>query len=371
MMTGKKSIAVGWARGVLTAGVLWAATGCDGTGPLGNFPGLFGGGGSAGLKLIANLSSGDVQAQVEYDADDHEASFEVTVSGGAPGQVIEITVDGVVVASVTLDDTGGGHLRFSSDPDEADEQQMPDGFPEPDAGDDVAVGDMSGSFAHDDSDDGDDDDGESSEFELHADLTAGTFQAVVHYEEDGDEAEFSVAVSGGEPGSAVDVSVAGVVVASLTLDANGAGRVKFADEDEADDDSDGDGDDDDSDGDSDDDDADDPDEQPFPDNFPVLVAGDAVVVGPASGTLVADDSGDDSDDDDDDADDGSDDNSDDDADDAADVELAAVLSDGTMTANVRYEADGMKSEFEVSLSGGQPGAVLDVLVAGYAVGALR
>jgi hypothetical protein len=99
--------------------------------------------GADGSELKATLSLGDVRAVVEYEQEADHTSFEVKVTGGQPDATLDVAVNGVVVLTVTLD-SGGGEFEFSSAPEDADEQQLPSGFPDLSAGDTIRVGDLSG-----------------------------------------------------------------------------------------------------------------------------------------------------------------------------------------------------------------------------------
>ena len=139
----------------LTVGAL-----CAGCGP----GGLFSTDAGANKVLAAKLGAADgsgVQAYVEFDDDDGHREFEVEISGGQPGATVEVSINGAVVVSVTLDEFGNAHLEFDSEPDEADEEPLPADFEDAEEGDEVEVGDMAGHFEEEDDDDeGEDDEGE-------------------------------------------------------------------------------------------------------------------------------------------------------------------------------------------------------------------
>ncbi len=97
-----------------------------------------------GTELTTVISAGAFRAAVEYEEEAEHTSFEVEVAGGQPDATLDVAVNGIVVLSITLDSTGGGEFEFSSAPEDADEQQLPSGFPKLSAGDTIRVGDLSG-----------------------------------------------------------------------------------------------------------------------------------------------------------------------------------------------------------------------------------
>ena len=97
-----------------------------------------------GTELTTVISEAAFRAVVEYEEEAERTSFEVEVTGGQPDATLDVAVNGVVVLSITLDSTGGGEFEFSSAPEDADEQQLPSGFPKLSAGDTIRVGDLSG-----------------------------------------------------------------------------------------------------------------------------------------------------------------------------------------------------------------------------------
>ena len=257
--------------------------------------GLGSGGGASGLKLIANLSSTDLHAQVAYEQQADRTVFDVIVTGGPAGATIDVSIGGVGVGTLTLDDTGSGQLRLSSAPSGAGEDDLPSDFPTPSAGDQVHVGDLSGEFEEDHSDDDNGDD-DANTMELKAVLSSGAVTAEVNFE-DGDEREFSVEVSGGEAGAVYEVKVADVVVGSLTLDATGHAGLEFSSESESDS----------------------TEATPFPADFPAVAVGTTVSVGSLSGVFATD------------ADSSADDNADDGADDSSDDSNDASGTDNSST----------------------------------------
>lgn len=268
----------------------WTAIACN--------PAQPGGSDSAGKALVANLRGADgAQADVEFVEKDGHTEFVLAVSGGEPGGSVEVTINGVVVLSIQLDDFGNARVAFDSDPDELDEDALPATFPGADGGDSVGVGGLSGHFEDndnengnvgdhgDDDDEGGDDDADEIELEARLAATDSSLQAKVKFESEGEKRELEVRVRGGAPGSTLDFSVGGVTLATLTLDDYGTAKLEF---DSGVDDG----------------------ELPFPADFVAPIAGTAVAVGPLSGAFAAE--SDDDGEDDDNADDHSDDGDDDD-----------------------------------------------------------
>jgi len=260
---------------------------------------------AAGKALVANLrGGGDAQAEVEFRVEGDQTQFSLAIHGGQPGATVDVTVNGVVVLSVTLDDFGNARLDFSSQPNALGEDQLPASFPDANGGDLVGVGEWSGRFEdnadadseqHADRDDDEANDGQQGGgLELGAELSASdsSLRAKVRFESEADDSDLSVRVRGGEPGSTLDFAVDGVVLGTLTLDQYGFAKLEFdAHVDEG--------------------------ELPFPADFVAPVEGTPFTVGPLSGTFTAESNEDGQDDadnhegDDDGADDNANDNVDD------------------------------------------------------------
>jgi|CXWL01.1.fsa_nt_gi hypothetical protein len=109
---------------------------------------------------------------------------------------------------------------------------------------------------------------------LVAQASAGTLVTEVSYAELGDESKFEINVTGGVPGSQIDVVVNGVVVASIPLDSAGSAHVEYSSV------------------------PDDSGDLPLPDTFVAPQAGDSVAVGDLQSTFEEDSSDDDGDSDD-------------------------------------------------------------------------
>ncbi len=311
---------VGVSVGLLAVGCLAAGCGLVAGGPGGLFGGN--GGGAAASKLRAELSSGTLDAQVDYANQSDHQNLQIVVTGGTPGAVVDVSIGGAAIGSVTLDATGAGHLALSSSPAAPNDLPLPDGFKPPGEGDAVGVGDLSGSF-------------DSVKLELKAKLSSGDFQAKVKYEVESDKVKFKVEVRGGEPNAVLDVTAAGAAVGSLTLNGDGEGKMRWSSR------------------------ADHVNEQPLPGDFPALAAGDAVAVGSLSGTLSADDGGEQ---------DGEQDGKDDGHEDSNGTELKAEMVSGAVHVDVKYEIKSEGTKFEVNVVGGEANGVLNIIVAGVAAG---
>ncbi len=316
---------VGVSVGLLSVG--WFTAGCEFL--TGSPGGLFGGNGdqAAASKLRAELSSGTFNAQVDYNEQSDRQTLDIAVTGGTPGAVVEISIGGIAIGSITLDATGAGRLALSSSPAATDELLLPGEFKPPGEGDAVGVGDVSGSF-------------DSVELELKAELSSGDFQAKVKYEVESDEVKFKVEIHGGEPNAVLDVTAAGAAVGSITVNGDGEGEMRWSSR------------------------ADHENEQPLPTDFPTLAAGDAVAVGSLSGVLsVEEDGNNDEQGDEDGHDDGAD-------DDSNETELKATMESGTLHIDVKYEVESEGAEFEVNVVGGAADEVLNITVVGFAAGSI-
>jgi len=299
----------------LLVGALPVVVGCT--------PGGGGGvGGAKGSKLKAEVSNGAFVAQVEYSDLSSRQTMGIVVTGGTPGATLDISVAGVTIASVTLDDQGNGRLDFSSSPAAAGEEPLPDGFQPPSAGDAMAVGDLTDSF-------------DSVQAELKAHLSSAKFRADVNYEVDSAKVKFRVHVQGGEANAVLDVGAAGFAVGTITLDADGNGKMRWSSR------------------------TDHPGEEPLPAGFPALAAGDTVSVGSLSGTLSHDNGENEGDDH------GNNNNND-----HSGSELRAEMSSGQQVAKVSFEQSQDETEVSVTVSGGAADAVLEVSIAGASLGSV-
>jgi uncharacterized membrane protein YuzA (DUF378 family) len=120
-------------------------------------------------QVDGELENGEVSYTEEMDDDVLVRTFEVEAEGFAPGESVDIAVNGNVVATVVADEDGEIELEMRSaasggdDDDEGDEiQAMPDSFPTLQPGDVVTVGAQSTTLSlnvDDDDDQGEDHDG--------------------------------------------------------------------------------------------------------------------------------------------------------------------------------------------------------------------
>jgi hypothetical protein len=234
----------------------------------------------------AGRAKGEAELEIEADDDGPKIEFEVEVESAEPGSVHDVSLSGVVVGQITIGPTGRGRLRLSNDDGDSEGLPLPDNFPSAALGAEVQVGSlMSGTLGHDDSDDDDGSDQQPSPpLHLAAVLTGsgkehGEAELEREDDDDGLELELEVEVEDAVPGSVHDVAIDNVVVAQLTIDATGHGRLRLSSQ------------------------LDEPGDLPIPDNFPANAGPASVVtVGSiVSGTLGL--KGDLNDDDDIDADD--------------------------------------------------------------------
>ena len=121
------------------------------TGTFGNAASSGGGSGSGivvnghEIQLGANLTgttgaTGSVRFKAENEHGQVQSAFQVAVAGALPGAVLDVTVNGSVVGSITVDASGRGTLVYKSVPHRTGELPYPAGFTTPAAGDVVDVG---------------------------------------------------------------------------------------------------------------------------------------------------------------------------------------------------------------------------------------
>ncbi len=114
--------------------------------------GFTGGGGGDEIRFAASLSGGGSSSgSAVWRVRSDRVVFKVEVESGLPGAVLDIVVDGVIIATLTLDATGFGEVEYRDPPDnnpDPNEFPLPDIFPA-DVGDGstVWVGDLSGVLA--------------------------------------------------------------------------------------------------------------------------------------------------------------------------------------------------------------------------------
>jgi len=122
---------------------------------------------TANPALMAKLvEANGAEGWVEFNEEADHRELTVGFSGGEPGATIDLTINGVVVFSFTLDEFGGGHFELDSDPDEPGEDSLPAEFTGVNEGDEVQAGDLLGTFnQHDDGDANDLDDGQADDID--------------------------------------------------------------------------------------------------------------------------------------------------------------------------------------------------------------
>jgi hypothetical protein len=101
-------------------------------------------------RLRADSSAGDISGHAKYrEKDDGRRRFQLEVEGFRSGAVLDVIVDGVNVGSVTIDGFGVGELDFDSqqnDPNDDETRPFPANFPDLSRGDEVRVGQLTGTF---------------------------------------------------------------------------------------------------------------------------------------------------------------------------------------------------------------------------------
>jgi len=166
--------------------------------------------------------------------DDHRnrVTLSVQVQNGTPG-VHDITVGGFVVGQVTVDATGSGTVRFSSNPGSSGALLLNSGLPSIHAGVDVQVGTLTGTFGNVVIGGGSSTSSDS-ETQLRASLNGltsayGRAEYSVEYEHGRFESQFEVDLYAAIPGSTYDVSINGSVVGSVTINSRGRGKLEYKD----------------------------------------------------------------------------------------------------------------------------------------------
>ena len=123
---------------------------------------------------------------------------------------------------MVVNSAGDGRLKYSTEPNDADEAQFPDGFPTIDAGSVITIGDLvSGTFAQ----------FQDREFEMPlSPMNGSSASGEVKYEADGPEREFELRADNVASGS-YDLIVDGVVVDTIQV-TSGRVRIEYKDEDD-------------------------------------------------------------------------------------------------------------------------------------------
>lgn len=90
--------------------------------------------------------AGALRAEVKYEEEAGKTKFQVEAYGGEPGTVLDVAINGAVVASLALNQFGGGKIEFTTQPHELHDEPFPADFPTPAVDDVISVGDMSGAL---------------------------------------------------------------------------------------------------------------------------------------------------------------------------------------------------------------------------------
>lgn len=234
-------------------------------------------------KQVASLVApgGAVLGVVEFELSpehgDMEVELEIQLSGATPG-VHDISIGGAVIGQMTVNAGGFGAIEFSNQPDDFYEVLLPANLPAITNGTSISIGTIaSGVFGTlaTSSGSGSSSSGSSSsggqETELEAFLTGvtaarGEVEFETEFEHGRLEREFEVEVVNAAANAILDVSVNGVVVAQITTNAFGRGKLELSSH------------------------PDDADEQLLPATFADLVVGDVIEIGGVlSGILRFDD----------------------------------------------------------------------------------
>lgn len=100
-------------------------------------------------RLRADASAGDISGNAKYRGRDNgRARFQLEVEGFRPGTTLDVTVDGVTIGSVTIDNLGVGELDFDTNIEAGDTEgePFPDNFPTLHSGSKVRVGQLTGAM---------------------------------------------------------------------------------------------------------------------------------------------------------------------------------------------------------------------------------
>ncbi len=199
---------------------------------------------------------------------------------------------------------------------------------------------------------------------LIAEASSGQSASKVQYERTPRETRLEVAFAGGAPREVISVLINGRPAATVSLDSGGAARVAYSSAPGA------------------------GRELPLSQTFPQVKAGDTVLVGSLQSQFrinsaggSSNSNGNDNDSNDNIGDDDNDNSSDDgDANDNEDVgednhegkslELVAKMSQDSLQIDAKFEVESEESKLEVEVSGGEPGALVEIRIAGKLVGTI-
>jgi hypothetical protein len=210
----------------------------------------------------ATEAYGKAEYEEELEDGELEREFKVEVRDATPDSVLDVVVDSVTVGTITVDANGRGRLKLEG----ADLDRV--AFPDIVDGSTVQVGDDLSGILQKEQEDEDDEEDDEDELEFVALLTGddpltGKAEFEIEQEDGEAEREFELELEDGTPGSVFDVSVGGVIVGQVTLDAFGRAKLELTS------------------------DPDDSDELPLPEDFPEIGEGTEILVGDAlSGTFA-------------------------------------------------------------------------------------
>lgn len=87
------------------------------------------------------------KAKFSHRLDKVRRKFSVEIERGAPGEMFDVMVSGVVVGTVLINDSGIGELDYDDTADPGDrDQRFPRNFPEIDGGEVIQVGPLTGTM---------------------------------------------------------------------------------------------------------------------------------------------------------------------------------------------------------------------------------
>jgi hypothetical protein len=151
--------------------------------------------------------------------------FTVAMAGGMPGKSYAVYVDDRKVGAVRTNSLGVGKLdlRTAAFIGSSSAKPMPSNFPTLDTGHVIRMGRMAGVF-YDRLDD------TMQEFETQGEFSDGNGEVSYseEFEDGGLDRQFELQYQGAAPGAPLDVTVNGVVVYTVTADANGEVQLELA-----------------------------------------------------------------------------------------------------------------------------------------------
>ncbi len=186
---------------------------------------------TAALTDSATGASGTATYETATRCGNTSTRLIISVTGAAASSNIDVTIDGTVVGQVQTDASGNGKLVLSTK-----DGTLPSSFPTTlAAGSTIRVGSLTGIFATS-TDDSDGDHGceGATRTRLTASLTdtnssaTGTATLKTKTYDGTTRTFFTVSVTGAAIGSALDVTIDGVVVGQVQTDSTGAGSLTLS-----------------------------------------------------------------------------------------------------------------------------------------------